>query len=166
MTAAKPRPTLARMLTAGANRRAARAPFVLLVVTLLAGGLISLLLLNASVNQGAFQLAKLKKQTTQYTDEEQELQQTVDQDSAPGVLARRAHGLGMVPGGNPAFLTPGGAVRGVPGAATAPPPPPSPTPTPVVPPGKTATGPPTALRSILPTPPAPATAGASPTAGG
>jgi hypothetical protein len=125
VTAQGPRPTLARILVGGVrNRRAARAPFVLLVVALLAGGLFSLLLLNASVNQGAFQLSKLKKQTTQYTDEDQELQQEVDQDSAPGSLARKAHRLGMVPGGNPAFLRPGGQVRGVPGSASAPPPPP------------------------------------------
>lgn len=134
MTAPRPRPTLARILVGARNQRAARAPFVLLVVALLAGGLISLLLLNASVNQGAFQLAKLKKETTQYTDEEQELQQDVDQDSAPGPLAKRAHRLGMVPGGNPAFLRPGGTVRGVPGEAAPPPPPPPPvsTPTPTV----------------------------------
>ncbi len=116
------------LVAAGAagNRRAARAPFVLLVVALLASGLISLLLLNASVNQGAFQLSNYKRQTTRYTDEEQALQQDVDQDSAPGSLARRARQLGMVPGGSPAFLEPGGTVRGTPDQAVAPPPPPPP----------------------------------------
>jgi hypothetical protein len=124
VTAAGPRPTLARILvTAAGNRRAARAPFVLLVVALLASGLIALLLLNASVNQGAFQLAKLKKQTTTYTDEEQALQQQVDRDSAPGPLAKRARQLGMVPGGDPVFLTPGGAVRGGSGRVAVPAPP-------------------------------------------
>jgi cell division protein FtsB len=109
---------------AAGNRRAARAPFVLLVVALLASGLISLLLLNASVNQGAFQLSKLKKQTNTYTDEEQALQQQVDRDSAPGPLAARARQLGMVPGGSPVFLSSGGKVHGTPGQATAPPVPP------------------------------------------
>ncbi len=127
MSAPRQRPTLARMLVAAGDKRAARAPFVLLVVALLASGLISLLLLNASVNQGAFQLARLKRQTTRYTDEEQALQQQVDRDAAPGPLAKRAHELGMVPGGNPAFLEPGGRVRGLPGEATEPPPPPPPT---------------------------------------
>lgn len=113
----------------GARSRAAtaaRAPFVILVVTLLAGGLISLLLLNAAVNQDSFRLNKLEKETTDYTDEQQQLQQEVDQYGAPGTLERKARELGMVPGGNPAFLNPDGTVRGDPQRATAPPAPPKP----------------------------------------
>jgi type II secretory pathway pseudopilin PulG len=98
---------------------AKRSPFVLLVVVLLAGGLISLLLLNAAVNQDSFELTKLEKQTTQLTDEEQALQQDVGEYAAPGALDKRARELGMVPGGNPAFLAPDGTVHGIPGAATA-----------------------------------------------
>jgi cell division protein FtsB len=105
----------------GRSATAARTPFVILVVTLLAGGLISLLLLNAAVNQDSFQLNKLEKETTGYTDEQQQLQQEVDQYGAPGTLERRARELGMVPGGNPAFLDPDGSVRGTPERATAPP---------------------------------------------
>lgn len=93
---------------------AARAPFVLLVVALLAGGLISLLLLNGAVNQDSFELNRLQKDTTTYTDEEQALQQDVDRYKAPDALDRRARELGMVPGGNPAFLNPDGTVRGDP----------------------------------------------------
>lgn len=100
---------------------AARTPFVVLVVTLLAGGLISLLLLNSAVNQDSFELNKLQKETTGYTDEQQALQQEVDGYGAPGSLAQRARELGMVPGGDPAFLNPDGTVRGTPDAATAPP---------------------------------------------
>jgi hypothetical protein len=91
---------------------------VLLIVVLLSGGLISLLLLNAAVNQDSFELSRLQKQTTQLTDQEQALQQEVDGYSAPGPLDKRARGLGMVPGGNPAFLLPDGSVRGEPGAVT------------------------------------------------
>jgi cell division protein FtsB len=98
---------------------AKRSPFVLLVVVLLAGGLISLLLLNAAVNQDSFELTKLQKETTQLTDEKQALQQDVGQYAAPDALDKRARELGMVPGGNPAFLLPDGTVRGVPGSATA-----------------------------------------------
>lgn len=105
---------------------AARTPFVILVVTLLAGGLISLLLLNAAVNQDSFELNKLEKETTGYTDEQQQLQQEVDQYGAPGTLERKARELGMVPGGNPAFLDSDGSVRGTPERATAPPAPPPP----------------------------------------
>ncbi len=128
MTGGKPapaaRPGLGRRLLPARTRRsakAARAPFVLLVVALLASGLISLLLLNTAVNQGSFQLAKLKKETTDLTDQEQALQQEVDRDSAPGTLEQRARGLGMVPGGTPVFLGADGRVHGVPGQAGAPP---------------------------------------------
>jgi len=105
----------------GSSATAARTPFVVLVVTLLAGGLISLLLLNSAVNSDSFELNKLQNDTTGYTDEQQALQQEVDGYSAPDELERRARELGMVPGGNPAFLNPDGTVRGTPESATAPP---------------------------------------------
>ncbi|MGW6062135.1 FtsB family cell division protein [Streptomyces sp. NPDC055189] len=107
---------LARLLPTGPNQ-AARTPFVLLVVVLLGGGLIGLLILNSSLNEGSFQLSELKKETTELTDQEQELQRDVDAYAAPEALQERARELGMVPGGDPAFLNPDGTVRGVPGAA-------------------------------------------------
>nr|WP_055556412.1 septum formation initiator family protein [Streptomyces sp. NBRC 110028] len=97
---------------------ARRAPFVLLVVVLLGSGLIALLLLNSSLNQGSFELSNLEKQTGELSDERQSLQQEVDQLSAPGALEQRARELGMVPGGSPAFLNPDGTVAGVPAPAT------------------------------------------------
>ncbi|MYT70557.1 MULTISPECIES: septum formation initiator family protein [unclassified Streptomyces] len=100
--------------------QAARTPFVLLVVLLLGGGLITLLMLNSSLNEGSFKLTKLRKQTTELTDDEQELQREVDSYSAPDALQRRARELGMVPGGDPAFLNPDGTVRGLPSPASLP----------------------------------------------
>ncbi|GAA3366193.1 hypothetical protein GCM10017744_071980 [Streptomyces antimycoticus] len=97
---------------------ARRTPFVLLVVVLLGSGLIALLLLNSSLNQGSFELSRLEKQTEELTDERQALQQDVDQLSAPAELERRARELGMVPGGSPAFLNPDGSVSGVPAPAS------------------------------------------------
>ncbi|WP_371106043.1 MULTISPECIES: septum formation initiator family protein [Streptomyces] len=91
---------------------------MLLVVVLLGSGLIALLLLNSSLNQGSFELTRLEKQTKELTDERQALQQDVDKLSAPGELERRARELGMVPGGTPAFLNPDGSVSGVPAPAT------------------------------------------------
>ncbi|MEU6994814.1 hypothetical protein ABZ953_29665 [Streptomyces sp. NPDC046465] len=110
---------LARLLPQGPSQ-AARTPFVLLVVLLLGGGLIALLILNSSLNEGSFRLSELKKETKDLTEEEQELQRDVDGYAAPEALQRRARELGMVPGGDPAFLDPDGTVRGVPGAATRP----------------------------------------------
>ncbi len=106
---------------------AARTPFVLLVVVLLGGGLISLLLLNSALNQGSFQLNELKNRTTELTDEQQALQRDVDDYAAPDALERRARELGMVPGGSPAFLGPDGKVLGRPSAAPFPTPSPTPT---------------------------------------
>ncbi|WP_374195450.1 hypothetical protein [Streptomyces sp. ISL-87] len=106
--------------------QAARMPFVLLVVALLGGGLISLLLLNSALNQGSFQLTKLKKETTALTDEEQALQRDVDGYSAPDALQRRAHELGLVPGGSPVFIGPDGKITGTAAAASEPPPPSAP----------------------------------------
>ncbi|MFD8423765.1 hypothetical protein [Streptomyces sp. NPDC059466] len=106
---------LARLLPAGAAN-AARTPFVLLVVLLLGGGLIGLLVLNSALSEGSFHLDDLQKGTKTLTDEEQALQRDVDAYSAPDALQRRARELGMVPGGDPAFLNPDGTVRGVPGA--------------------------------------------------
>ncbi|MEV6574931.1 hypothetical protein [Streptomyces sp. NPDC051577] len=108
----------------GGTGQAARMPFVLLVVALLGGGLISLLLLNSALNQGSFQLTQLKKETLVLTDEEQALQRDVDGYSAPDALQRRAHELGLVPGGSPVFIGPDGKVAGTASQAQAPPPPP------------------------------------------
>ena len=140
---------------------AARTPFVILIVTLLGGGLIALLLLNSAVNSDSFKLDKLEKETTGYTDEQQQLQQEVNGYGAPGELERKARELGMVPGGNPAFLGPDGSVHGSPQRATAPPPPPKPATTPpstpasTPPSGPATTGPATTPPAAATTQPAP-----------
>ncbi|MEV4555930.1 cell division protein FtsL [Kitasatospora sp. NPDC049285] len=89
-----------------------RTPFAVLVVALLSGGLVGLLMLNTALNEGSFTLARLKKQTTEATDQQQTLQQQIYQQSAPDALERKARELGMVPGGDPAFLAPDGKVDG------------------------------------------------------
>ncbi|MGC9542967.1 septum formation initiator family protein [Streptomyces sp. UG1] len=109
---------LARLFPPGAGQ-AARAPFVLLVVVLLGGGLIGLLMLNSALSEGAFKLDDIQKDTKALTDEEQSLQRDIDAYSAPDALQRRARELGMVPGGDPAFLNPDGTVKGVPSPAPA-----------------------------------------------
>ncbi|MCP9992948.1 septum formation initiator family protein [Streptomyces albogriseolus] len=92
---------------------------MLLVVLLLGGGLIGLLVLNSALSEGAFRLDDLQRETKELTDEEQALQRDIDAYSAPDALQRRARELGMVPGGDPAFLGPDGKVKGVPSAASA-----------------------------------------------
>ncbi|MEU5592203.1 septum formation initiator family protein [Streptomyces sp. NPDC020298] len=109
---------LARLFPAGPGQ-AARTPFVLLVVLLLGGGLIGLLVLNSALSEGSFKLDDLQKQTKNLTDQQQALQRDIDAYSAPDALQRRARELGMVPGGDPAFLDPDGTVKGVPSPAAA-----------------------------------------------
>ena len=113
-----PRP---RRLRRVGGRTAGRTPFALLVVALLASGLIGLLMLNTALDQGSFALSRLQRQTSQYTQEQQSLQQQIDRESAPGELAARARQLGMVPGGDPAFLADGGRVLGTPSRVAGPP---------------------------------------------
>jgi hypothetical protein len=94
-----------------------RTPFAVLVVLLLAVGLLGLLMLNTSLNDGSIELSKLHKQTTVLTEQQQELQQQIDHDAAPDALEKNARQLGMVPGGDPAFLQDDGKVQGSPSAA-------------------------------------------------
>jgi cell division protein FtsB len=109
---------LARLIPVTASSgQAARTPFVLLVVLLLGGGLIGLLVLNSAISEGSFKLDDLQQETKNLTDEEQALQRDIDAYSAPEALQRRARELGMVPGGDPAFLNPDGTVKGVPSPA-------------------------------------------------
>lgn len=100
-----------------------RTPFVVLVVALLGGGLLSLLLLNTALNQGSFEVGRLQKRQDQLTDDREALQRELDAKAAPGELARRAQELGLVPGGSAVFIDPAtGRVLGVPKAATSKPP--------------------------------------------
>ncbi|MGY1501549.1 hypothetical protein ACW4TU_34045 [Streptomyces sp. QTS52] len=162
---------LARLFPTGPGQ-AARTPFVLLVVFLLGGGLIALLVLNSALSEGGFRLDDLQKDTKSLTDEEQALQRDVDAYAAPDALQRRARELGMVPGGDPAFLDPDGTVKGVPGAAepaalripavippevNVPEPTPTATPTPTPTPTPSATASPERAPAVTPTPTLPST---------
>ena len=137
------------------GRRAGRGPFAALVMVLLAVGLVALLMLNTALSQGSFTVQKLQRQTTQLTNEQQGLQQQIDGWSAPDALAARARQLGMVPAGNPAFITDSGKVLGDPSHLPAAP---SPLPTPTLTSSPTATPSPSASGS--------ASATASPSASG
>ena len=84
--------------------RPGRAPFVLLIVGLLAGGLFALLMLNTTLAENSFVVHDLQRATAELADREQALDQEVALAGAPHVLAERARGLGMVPNTNPVFL--------------------------------------------------------------
>lgn len=98
-----------------ATSSAPRTPFVVLILGLVAGGLVTLLLLNTAVNENSFRLQALQKNQRTLDVKEQELKQKVDQLEAPGTLAAAARRLGLVPAGQPAFIRlPDGRILGVP----------------------------------------------------
>jgi hypothetical protein len=116
--AAKPATTTARTVTTTRSgrqvkvtvvRRPAappRAPFVLLVVGLLGGALVSLLLLNTVLAQDAFTLSELQRGNQQLSERKQALQEDINRENSPAVLHANARALGMVDGKRPAFIDP------------------------------------------------------------
>ncbi|PJJ56031.1 hypothetical protein CLV56_0235 [Mumia flava] len=101
-----PRPGPRNPLRAVPDRvqRTPRTPFVLLVVSLLAGGLVGLLLLNTSMQDSAFELATLEDKAEALQSRRAELTMEVEKRETPQALARRASKLGMVPNESPVFL--------------------------------------------------------------
>jgi len=113
------RPPL-RLVPTGAPP-ARRAPFVVLILGLLAGALVGLLLLNTARSQDSFTVSDLTKRGAVLSQREQEMQRAVEAAEAPGQLAQRARDLGMVPNANPLFIRlPDGAVLGAPSGSSTP----------------------------------------------
>jgi hypothetical protein len=106
--------------------RAPRAPFVLFSMLLVGAGLVGLLVLNTVVAQDAFTLHDLAASNADLAEREQLLRQEVAALEAPVGLADRAGRLGLVPAGDPVFLTADGRVLGNPKPVAAPLPPPAP----------------------------------------
>ncbi|HEX6935912.1 MAG TPA: hypothetical protein VF227_05290, partial [Actinomycetes bacterium] len=107
---------------------APRAPFVVLLGTLLTGGLAGLLFLHTALAEDSFRLHDLKNRSAVLTDREQALEQQVAAAASPKRLAARAESLGMVRSENPVFIRlSDGKVLGKPKPGVAPPPPPAPT---------------------------------------
>jgi hypothetical protein len=103
-----------------AVRRTPKVPFVVLVLFVLGGGLVGLLVLNTSLQQGAFDEASLQDQQNALATKQEDLRLTVAALRDPQRLAREAQSLGMVPNTNPAFIDLGdGSVLGDPQPATA-----------------------------------------------
>ncbi len=113
---AAPRPRTARpaarptslplRLVAPVRSRARRAPFVVVVLTVLGTGLVGLILLSTVLQSQAFEISRLDAQAAALEAEEQALQAEVDALQTPAAVAQRAVRLGMVPNANPVFLRP------------------------------------------------------------
>ena len=109
-------------LTVVPSRRvdAPRAPFVMLVVFLLAGGVAGLLAFNTTMQQNAFTATALQHRADALAARQQSLAMDLERLRDPQQLAARAKKIGMVPPPNPAFVRlSDGKVLGQPVAATA-----------------------------------------------
>ena len=80
---------------AGGARR--RMPFLLLIVGMLCGALVSLLVISTTLAAGSFRITSLQQHDQALAKQQQQLQQQVAQDQAPSVIAQRAEQLGMRP---------------------------------------------------------------------
>jgi cell division protein FtsB len=77
------------------RRRSPRAPFILLLIGLLGGALVSLLVISTTLAQGTFQVASLQQQNANLTRQEQTLTNEVAQAANPAVIAKEAEQFGM-----------------------------------------------------------------------
>lgn len=88
----------------GGGSSAPRVPFAALVLTVLALGLVGLLVLNTSLQQGAFYARDLEARALTLSQQREALQLRVAALREPQQVADRAAALGMVPNPSPAFL--------------------------------------------------------------
>ena len=101
----RPATTTAKLrVVTGAPPNRSGAAFGIICVTLLAAGLIGLLLLNTALVQGSFTLHQLHATSSQLTDTQDALTQSLEASKSPANLAARAASLGMVPAQSAAFL--------------------------------------------------------------
>jgi hypothetical protein len=74
-----------------------RAPFILLLVGLLGGALVSLLVISTTLAEGSYRIASLQQQNASLAKQEQLLAQQVAQASSPTQIAQEAEQFGMRP---------------------------------------------------------------------
>jgi cell division protein FtsB len=98
--------------------RARKAPFVVVVLTLLSAGLVGLIIMSTVLQAQSFQAASLNRQASALEAQQQDLTREVETLQSPSNVARRALIYGMVPNASPAFLRlSDGKVLGKPQAA-------------------------------------------------
>jgi hypothetical protein len=103
-----------RVVSAARHTRS-RAGLVVACLALLVLGLVGLLLLDVSLERGAYDLQALREQA-------QKIRSEIVEQEAPQNLEQKARQEGMVPApGAPVFVLPGGRTIGVPQRAVAPP---------------------------------------------
>ena len=94
-------PPSVRTAAARTRPRHPRAPFILLLVGLLGGALVSLLVISTTLAEGSYRITSLQQQNADLAKQEQNLTQQVAQASSPATIAQEAEEFGMRP--NPAL---------------------------------------------------------------
>ena len=84
--------------------RAPRMPFILLLVGLLGGALVSLLVISTTLAQGSFRITSLQQQNAELARQAQTLTNQVAQAGNPAVIAKEAGKLGMRPNPHLGFV--------------------------------------------------------------
>jgi uncharacterized membrane-anchored protein YhcB (DUF1043 family) len=73
-----------------------RAPFVVLVLLIVVGGVLGILLLNTKINENAFVLHELRREQALLDQRQQQLEQEIARASSTAQLAAAARRLGLV----------------------------------------------------------------------
>lgn len=98
--------------------RASRAPFVVVVLSILSAGLVGLIVMSTILQAQSFDAARLEGRADELQTQQQSLTREVNRLQSPANVATRALAVGMVPNTNPAFLRlSDGKVLGKPEAA-------------------------------------------------
>jgi len=85
-------------------RTASRTPFVMLVLGLLSGGLVSLLVVNTTLAANSIEIIRLQQANSARAQRVQQLNQQVGVEQSAAVIAKKAAELGMKPEGVPTFV--------------------------------------------------------------
>jgi hypothetical protein len=97
----------------------ARAPFIAMLCGVVVAGVVGILVLTAKINANQFRLDNLQSQQAGLDQQEQQLQEAIAVQQAPGNLVAAAKKLGLVPAGTLAYITlPNGKVYGLPQPAS------------------------------------------------
>lgn len=86
------------------RQRARRAPFVVVVLGMLAAGLVGLILMSTVLQAQAFQMSELRRDAAALEVQRQGLERDVNYLQSPAGLADKAMAEGMVPNAAPVFL--------------------------------------------------------------
>src|SRR5690349_22578184 len=92
------------VITSRSRSRAPRMPFILLLVGLLGGALVSLLVISTTLAQGSFRITSLQAQNAELARQAQTLTNQVAQAGSPAVIAKQARQLGMRPNPHLGFI--------------------------------------------------------------